>query len=395
MRLIIRLLIVVFIILGIVFVAGEIYTRKKYERSYLTGFMETNDVFHHLPKVNYRGQMKSEGDFDFEFTTNNRGMRGPGDYAYEKPEDVFRIAVLGDSFVFGVGVSEEETAVFLLEKLLNKAKPGGRKYEVYNFGVNSYSPVLEYIYLKEEVVKYKPDLVVLMLDACDIQDDYLYEMRLVYDEDGDPAGCDPMKINGKPDIYAYLLKHSSFLSTLDHKLIESFRKMKAIGLKRYFSNKVRGIRNKTDILTVRDRDNIYFDRFLMFREDKDMDIVMKHWQRTERFLVLINKFLDEREIPFIMVLYPYGHQVSQKQWAKGRSYWAFEKNRVYYPHWGFSIIEEFAGNRDIKVINLYEKFRDRKYEKLYYTNDGHWTGKGQRVAAENIFNSDIFQKALK
>ncbi|MBL7157265.1 MAG: SGNH/GDSL hydrolase family protein [Candidatus Omnitrophica bacterium] len=395
MRRMIRLLIVICIILGLVLAVGEIYTQKKYKRPYLTGFMEAHPVFHHLPQANYRGEMKSEGDFDFEFTTNNRGMRGPGDYVYEKPEGVFRIAVLGDSFVFGVGVGEEKTAVFLLEELLNKTKPGGASYEVHNFGVNSFSPVLEYIYLKEEVVKYKPDLVVLMLDACDIQDDYFYEPRLVYDESGNITGCDPLKINGKSDIYAFLLKHSSFLNTLDHKLIESFRKMKAIGLKRYFSNKINGIRNKTDILTVRDRDNIYFDRFLMFREDKDIDIVMKHWQRTERFLMLIKKFLDKREIPLVMVLYPYGHQVGQRQWSKGRSYWAFDRNRVYYPHWGFSVIEEFAGNRDINVINLYERFRDRKHEKLYYNNDGHWTEEGQRIAAEGIFNSDIFQKALK
>ena len=387
MRRLIRAFIIIFMTLAIIFVAGEIYTRKKYERPYLTGFLEAHPVFHHMPKVNYEGSMKSEGDFDFTFTTNNRGMRGPGDYHYEKKEGVFRIAILGDSFTFGVGVNAQETFPFVLEELLNKTRSGGLTYEVYNFGVNSFSPVLEYILLKEEVIKYKPDLVILMLDECDVQDDYFYEPRIVYDKNGEITGCDPTKRNGKTDFYALLLKHSNFMNTLDQKLVESFRKMKAIGLKRYFSNKIRGIRNKTDILTVRNRDNIYFDRFLMFREDKDMGIVMKHWQRTERYIALMNDFLKKRNIPFVMAIYPYGHQVSEDQWAKGRSYWAFDEGRVYYPQWGFSVIEEFAGNQDITLINLYERFRNRKYEPLYYDNDGHWTAEGQKITAEGIFNA--------
>jgi len=365
--------------------AGEIYTRLTYKQSYLAGFMVEDPVFHHLPPPHYRGGMYSEGDFDLFFVTNNRGMRGPGDYDYKKKDNVFRIAVLGDSFTFGVGVKEDETASYLLEKLLNGS--GSGRYEVYNFGVNSYSPILEYIYLTKEAVRYDPDTVILMLDICDPQDDYLYEPHIVYGERGDILGCDPMRVNGKPDIEALCMKYSRLFYILDQKLFQSFRKIKTIGFRRYISNKFNGIRNKQEILLNRDIDNIYFDRFLMFREGKDRNIVMRHWERTAKYIVMIKGYLDERRIKFLLVTYPYGHQVGEGQWAKGRRYWGFEDNRVYDPKDGFAIIKGFAERNGIDLLNLYDAMAKNRKEKLYFNNDGHWTQKGQETAAKTIFDS--------
>src|SRR3989338_879914 len=131
--------------------AAEIGARLLYKESYLTGLLAASAVYHHIPIPRYRGRMTSAGDFDVAFTANNKGMRGPGDYEYKKGKDFYRIGLLGDSFPFGVGVKGEETAPYLLGEMLNGSGKG--RYEVYNFGVNSYSPLLEYIYLKQEVVK--------------------------------------------------------------------------------------------------------------------------------------------------------------------------------------------------------------------------------------------------
>lgn len=57
-------------------------------------------------------------EFDYEFRTNSLGFRGP-EVPFEKPDNVFRIAVLGDSFVAGNGVGETETFPAKLQVFLN------------------------------------------------------------------------------------------------------------------------------------------------------------------------------------------------------------------------------------------------------------------------------------
>jgi hypothetical protein len=380
---------------GIIFFAiGEVYARRKYARWYLTAHMKHHPVFHHLPAPRYSGIMQSDDEYRFRFTLNNKGMRGPGDYAYEKEDGTYRIAVLGDSFTFGFGVETPDTMCVLLEEMLN-ASEDGQTFQVYNFGVNSYSPITEYLYLKHELIKYDPDLVVLMYDIGDIQDDYFYEPHLVRDAHGEIVACDPFRIRGFPDIKAYLMYYSRYFNLIDQKLIQSLRKMKTLGVANYFSNKRRGVRNKTQILIHPGIDTIAFDKFLMFRPGKKREIVMKHWSRTCTYLLLMKDVLEERDIDFLMVTYPYGHQVGPGQWGKGRAYWAFEANRVYDPGEGFSIIEDFAGRNGIRFVNLYGDFAGSNDTPLYFRNDGHWNENGQRIAAGALYGKVIGYAAQK
>ncbi|MBN1526576.1 MAG: SGNH/GDSL hydrolase family protein [Candidatus Omnitrophica bacterium] len=372
---------------------AEIYVRATHKGSYLTGLMKRDAVFHHIPPPYYEGTMSSPGDFDIYFRTNNRGMRGPGDYNYEKPEGVFRIAVMGDSFTFGVGVDADKTASYLLGELLDNEEPG--RYEVLNFGVNSYSPILEYAYLKNEVIRYDPDMVIVMLDISDIQDDYLYEPHIVYAPGGEVIACDPMRVRGKPDFKALCMKYSRLCYVMETKLFDSFRKMAVIGFRNYMANKFTGRRNKTEILTNRDIDNIYFDRFLMFREGKNEKVVARHWSRTAKYIKMIKGYLDGRGIRFILVTYPYGHQVGERQWQKGRAYWAFEPGKVYDAGKGFSVISDFAKENDIGFINLYGAMLAGKDSTLYFDSDGHWTEAGQAAAGRAIFDSNVFRKNLE
>ena len=374
----------ILVCVAIFFVIAEAYSRVAHKGSYLTGFMGSDPTFHHIPPPYYSGTMHSEGDFDLPFTTNNRGMRGPGDYTYEKSAGTYRIAVMGDSFAFGVGVKADETASAVLADLL--ARSGDGRYEVYNFGMNSYSPLLEYIYLSREVVKYRPDMVILMLDLCDVQDDYLYEPHIVRDAEGAIVGCDPFRSGGGPDLYALLKKHSRFIARLDTKLIDSFRKIRTIGFTRYMRNKFQGKRNKVEIVTNPDIDTIYFDRFLFSREGKDAAVVRRHWERTASYLGMIKRYLDERGIRFILVVYPYGHHVGAEQWPVGRRYWGFEAGRVYDPAAALALVTSYAERNDIDLVSLVDVMRDHADEKLYYDRDGHLTPAGQRLVGKAMYD---------
>ncbi len=357
--------------------------RARYQKSYLAANIQKDRVFHHLLPPKSRGTMSSEGDFDDTFITNNKGMRGPGDYSYAKKPGTARIAVMGDSFTFGVGVKAEETFSAGLQRRLEERSPG--RYEVLNFGVSSFSPVLEYIYLKKEVLKYRPDLLVLALDLCDVQDDYFYEKHLVRGRDGEILACDPFRLHGRPDVWAMLKEHSTLCAILDEKVVQSFNKMRTIGFRKYFENKKNHVRNKTAILLDPKSDNIAFDRFLFARAAKDESVVRRHWERTARYLSMIREICAANSIRFILMPYPYGHQVGADEWSKGREYWGFERGSVDDSARTFGIIRTFAEESGIGLLSLDEPMKANENGKLYYHNDGHWTAAGHRVAAEALF----------
>ena len=86
--------------------------------------------------------------------SNSKGIRGSQDFAYEKPAGVMRVVVLGDSFTFGEEVGDDETYSHHLQTLLPNT-------QVLNLGIHGYGHDQMLLYLKEEGLKYHPDIVIL------------------------------------------------------------------------------------------------------------------------------------------------------------------------------------------------------------------------------------------
>ena len=94
-----------------------------------------------------------------ELRTNSRGLRDY-EYPYAKAPNSKRILALGDSLTLGWGVKFENLYSKLLEKKLNERKNNIR-YEVINTGVGNYNTKQEYLVLKNEGIKYAPDMIIL------------------------------------------------------------------------------------------------------------------------------------------------------------------------------------------------------------------------------------------
>jgi hypothetical protein len=93
--------------------------------------------------------------------SNSKGVRGKTEYEYQRTPGKRRIVVLGDSFTFGEEVSDDETYSHDLESAL-------RSTEVLNLGVQGYGHDQMLLYLREEGLKYHPDVVIVGFAYLDI-----------------------------------------------------------------------------------------------------------------------------------------------------------------------------------------------------------------------------------
>lgn len=93
--------------------------------------------------------------------TNDLGLRG-GPIPETKPPGTRRVVVVGDSYVFGVGLDEEHTLAARLQRMLSS---DGSPTEVVNLGVAGYATDQEYVLFQELVARLAPDAVVLVV--CD------------------------------------------------------------------------------------------------------------------------------------------------------------------------------------------------------------------------------------
>jgi hypothetical protein len=86
--------------------------------------------------------------------SNSKGLRGSAEHDYQRNPSKRRILILGDSFTFGDEVSDDETYPHYLATALANT-------EILNLGVPGYGHDQMLLYLKEEGVKYHPDVVIL------------------------------------------------------------------------------------------------------------------------------------------------------------------------------------------------------------------------------------------
>jgi hypothetical protein len=103
------------------------------------------------PRPNFRSH---------RLTTNSQGLRGMREYDRQPPPDVRRILCVGDSFMFGEGVRDEESLPAQLERVLSTASDGGR-WEALNLAVHGYGTDQQWLRLQRLGFQYTADVVVL------------------------------------------------------------------------------------------------------------------------------------------------------------------------------------------------------------------------------------------
>jgi len=123
-------------------------------------FNGLNPVYGWKPRPGVEGRHAAEGEGRIRI--NVAGFRDD-DHTLAKPDGVFRIAVLGDSFTEAREVDLHETYWKRLEIALQSCIGETPQVEVINFAVNGYGTAQQYLVLQNEALAYAPDVVLLAL----------------------------------------------------------------------------------------------------------------------------------------------------------------------------------------------------------------------------------------
>lgn len=311
-------------------------------------------------------------DFDVRTTMNNLGFRGK-DVSAKKDLSEFRIVMLGDSFTLGTGVKDDETFWYLLEKRLNTS--GGRKFRVISTGVSSYSPILEYMTLKRNIDALKPDLVIMNFDMSDLLNEYVYRKIAVFGEGGEPEKVSGVEEYRKAKtsvsrkvrdwVYGHL-----FVTTA---LVELFRKY--LGTEPSLQNL--DVENSV----TRERASM-LEHTLKMPNYEDFDGIMTGIEDS----ILRTRALCERYgCRFVLTTYPYGHQVSAREWMPGR-YRYLESPNFEISDRTVDELDRFSAGNGIPFLNTFPYFRQyHGDELLYFKHDPHWTPLGQKMMADALY----------
>jgi GDSL-like Lipase/Acylhydrolase family len=318
-------------------------------------------VVHHRMLPEARWEM-IKPDFRVPFTTNNVGLRGPK-LDPHKSDDLCRILVLGDSFTFGVGVRNDQTFSALLERALNKR--ASFKVEVLNAGVNSYAPILEYLFFKTHGVLWNPDVVVLAFDMSDLEQEQYYRTRARFDGSGSPLAVD-----GLEDYRATRCTLAAWIR--NHLFVGSW--LLRLSLRQHVGTVAPTL---DDVVT---QGNI---RVLQHTLEGDREDRTAAWRNVFQSIGLVNQMAKAKGIAFVLLTYPWGHQVGEHEWTIGRQ--EFLPQGSVTSDRSVEKLRRFAESEGVPFLDLFPAFRRYSAgEKLFWDVDMHWTASGHALAAEQL-----------
>lgn len=116
-------------------------------------------------------ELRPEARVSEYLSTNAFGFRDH-EFTREKPADVFRIALVGDSVSFGWWEELDRIFPKVLERLLNESAPAGRRFEVLNLAVGGYNSEQEAAMAETEALSFSPDLILVQYCVNDGIMDY-------------------------------------------------------------------------------------------------------------------------------------------------------------------------------------------------------------------------------
>jgi len=284
-----------------------------------------------------------ENEWSIEIHTNSNGMRGLREYSRDKPAGIMRILSLGDSFVFGWGVKDNET----FSSYLEQSDPS---LEVLNLGVPGYGLDQILLCFREIGRQFNPDLVFVSI----FPEDFWRATRSF----ADTGYAKPyFTLSGKnlllhnvPTQQPFALKYNQFPDLIKSTQIEDFFERSIL---------------------------YHLLRKGIIRVGKDLGWVdpdsTDEWVLGRELLKTLITDIKANGAQAILVIVP------PDRWFRGPGQDSLKKSLL-----------RFAEREQVPMIDLtpffFESIQQSDITKYYIKDDGHWTAKGHQLAASILKN---------
>jgi lysophospholipase L1-like esterase len=280
---------------------------------------------------------------------NPKGLRGQ-EHTYEKPYGFKRILVLGDSMAFGLGVNDDESFPAKLQHLYEAE---GEKGEVINMGLNGYSTDQQLLLLKNEGLKYSPDVVI-----C--------QFYIGNDVQGNSSAV--MYGKNKP----YFILEEGELKLKNYPASEIVEDITAVEVSQEPKGRINLPfikeflqRHSYAYVFLRLRYN-YLLHKLGVRGSVSDQISEQGWEVTKAIILEMKKTCDKNNADLLLLFVPTKEQMLGAE--------SDEYRRKFV---------EFTEKNNIKYVDFLELFKGRK--DLNFTIDCHWNIKGNEFVAETVY----------
>jgi lysophospholipase L1-like esterase len=326
------------------------------------------------PLLGWRHTPNSSGELsnDEYHTTvkyNSTGLRGL-DRPYTKPQNVFRIVVLGDSFVDGYTVQEQDRLTEALESSL------GPTFEVINLGVPGYSTDQELLLLEQAGWKYEPDLVVLAFYYNDVwgngssyfaNNASTQKPLFITDAAGNlrltnvPVPHPARTLQDRFKVYALTqraIKRNPLLFSLAVKMGVVHGKL------------------PDDIHPAPSGAMGGSQEFRVYQKTETPEL-KREWTITQAILRKMKRETEQRGVRFLIFYVPTRIELSPEEWSSERLPLDYDPDEVTKRLVGICKVE------GIEYIEPSDRFKAAaKQAPLYYHRDPHWNAAGHHLAGE-------------
>jgi len=323
-------------------------------------------------------------EYTTEVAINAHGLRDP-ERDYAAPPGTFRVLALGDSFVEGYTVPDAETVARVLERTI--AAPGCPA-EVLNAGHAAYSTDQEYLFHRDEGVKYHAQVVLLFFYYNDVlantSSNYFGSPKpLLEKRDGRLVLTnDPVPRPPAPDPSA----SASAVPRPPRTLLGS------VGLEWARDRLARGAPRAYNALarlrlweplggdTVEKGDSL---RVFKRRRQPDVE---EAWTRTGDIVEALAREAEANGSRFALVYVPSRMEVSDRDWELTRLSYGMQEG-VWDRGLVAARVAEMGRLAGVPVLDLTPALRAASGGlggEPYLLYDGHWNARGHRAAGEAV-----------
>ena len=283
---------------------------------------------------------------------NEYGHRGKA-YGLRRTGGKYRILVLGDSFTEAVAVGEDQ----VFTRIVEASAPD---LEVLNAGVSSWGTVQQHLYLRDEGLRFQPDLVLVMYYSNDLTDN-----------------CMPYSPGIGPRPHA-VVEDGAVKIVEDYDEARFLRFLPPVPFRSFLSRHSMLFYALNERIWLPSRMQEY--RRILIEEEQAL--VPAETKKVGLFLLSeMEALLDARGIALAVVLIP-----SKSMMNSGRSEWYDE-------------IRELCGSRDIPCLSLLDAMIAAREsgQKPYFAEDIHWNKEGHAIAARAMipFLAGVLRRAPK